>query len=77
MLINKPFIEKTIEGRLKKNDPVKEFATRFKTSPIDVWNKFESYKKKAFQKIYNLPIDGIKVKFRYVTVVFNGRHRNT
>ncbi|MDP8217635.1 MAG: hypothetical protein P9M03_02790 [Candidatus Theseobacter exili] len=74
---NKPFIEETIKLRLKANDPVKEFATRNKTSPIDVWNNFQKYTKRAFKIIYRLPIDGVKLKFRYVTLTFNGRHRNT
>lgn len=75
MLVNKKFIEETIELRMQKNDPVKEFAIRYKSSPIKEWNEFEPYTETEFQKIYNQPvIDGVKLKFRYTTHTINGRH---
>lgn len=78
MLVNKKLIEETITGREQKNDPVQEFSVRYKSSPIDDWNKFEPYTKSAFQKIYSEPVvDGVKLKFRYTTLTINGRHKNT
>lgn len=77
MLVNQELIEKTIELREQKNDSVKEFAVRYKGTPIDEWNKFETYTEENFQKVYGHPIvDGVKLKFRYVTLYLNGRHSN-
>jgi hypothetical protein len=78
MLVNKKLIKKTIELRRQKNDTIKEFAIRYKTSPIKEWNKFEPYGDNEFQKIYKKPIvDGVKLKFKYTIVTINGRHSNT
>ncbi len=78
MLGNKKLIEETIAGREQKNDPVKEFSVRYKSSGINEWCEFEPYTKATFQKIYSPPvIDGVKLKFRYTTLTINGRHRNT
>jgi hypothetical protein len=78
MFVNKKLIEKTIVLREKKNDLVKDFAIRYKSSPIEEWNKLEPYIKTAFQKIYNQPVvDGVKLKIRHTTLTINGRHRST
>lgn len=78
MFVNKKLIEKTIVLREKKNDLVKDFAIRYKSSPIEEWNKLEPYIKTAFQKIYNQPVvDGVKLKIRHKTLTINGRHRST
>ena len=75
MLVNKKFIEKTIELRRKKNDLVKGFSIRYKTSLIKEWSEYEPYLEKDFQKIYDEPIvDGVKLKFKYTIVTINGRH---
>ena len=77
MNANKELIERTIELRKKFNDdPVKEFATRNKDSPINEWNKFQKFTKKEFKKIYTSEIDGVKLKFRYTTLIINGRHKS-
>lgn len=76
MHINKDFIEKTIALREHDGDFVKEFATRNKTSPVKQWSEFEPYTEDAFQKIYSLPVDDVKLKFKYVTLTINGRHSN-
>lgn len=75
MLKNQQLIESVIQGRNDKQDPVKEFATRNKASPLNVWCKFELFTKESFLKIYNTNIDGLKLKFRYVTLTINGRHK--
>lgn len=77
MIVNKELVEKTIVLREQKNDFVKEFSIRYKDSPIDKWQEFEIYSDKIFRKIYETPIvDGVKLKFRYVTLCINGRHSN-
>ena len=76
MLVNKKFIEETIALREQEDDFVKKFATRNKTSPIKQWNEFEPYTKETFKRIYQLPFDGVKLKFKYVTLTINGRHSN-
>ncbi len=77
MLANKELVTKTIALREKKNDFVREFSIRYKKSPIDEWSEFEKYTEKCFQKIYEIPIvDGVKMKFKYTTLVINGRHSN-
>jgi hypothetical protein len=76
MIKNKPFIDSVIQGRNEKNDPPQEVATRNKASPIAVWCKFIPFSNESFNNIFKLPIDGVKIKFRYVTVIFNGRHKS-
>lgn len=78
MVVNKKLIEETIALRMQSNDPVKEFAIRYKTSPIKEWKDFEPYTETAFQKIYNQSVvDGVKLKFKHTTLTINGRHRST
>ena len=76
MLKNKPFIDKTIQLMKQDNDHVQEFATRNKASPLEVWSEFKPYSEKAFNNIYQLKIDGVKLKFRYTTLTINGRHKS-
>lgn len=75
MLKNQQLIEDVISDRNAKYDPVREFATRNKASPINIWSQFELFTGKAFLKIYNCNIDGLKLKFRFVTLTINGRHK--
>ena len=75
--INKKLIEESIACREQKNDFIKEFSSRYKTSPINRLNDFEPYTKDVFQKIYSHPIvDGVKLKFKYVILTVNGRYGN-
>ena len=74
MRVNKEFIEETIALQKADGDPVTEFATRYKKCKYDEWNDFEIYTEDNFAKIYDLPIDGVKLKFRYTTLIVNGRH---
>lgn len=76
MIKNKPLIDAVINGRKMKQDPVQEFAVRNKASPLDVWCKFKPYTEEAFNQIFNLNIDGVKLKFRFTTLTVNGRHKN-
>lgn len=77
MINSKPFLEKVIHYRNEKKDPVKEFAIRNKDSPINIWCKFVPFSIESFNNIFNLNIDGVKLKFKYVTFLMNGRHKNT
>lgn len=77
MTVNKELIERTIHLRKSfHDDPVKEFATRNKDSPINEWNNPEKFTEKEFKKIYTSEIDGVKLKFRYTTLIINGRHKS-
>lgn len=76
MIKNKTLIDEVICQRNKKNDPVKEFAVRNKASPLDVWCKFKPFTKESFNQIYKSNIDGVKLKFRFTTLVVNGRHKS-
>lgn len=73
---NRQLVEDTINLRLKKKDPVKEFAIRNKASPIDTWSRFIPYTQEAIKPYYFLPIDGFKLKFKFTTLTINGRHKN-
>ena len=73
---NRPLIEKVIEMRNKKQDPVTEFATRNKDSPLDVWDKFKPFTKKEFYLNLFTNIDGVKLKFRHTELTVNGRHKS-
>lgn len=73
---NQALIDSVIQKRMNKNDNVKEFATRNKASPLNKWNKFNPFTSESFSKSFNQNIDGIKLKFKYTTIVFNGRHKN-
>jgi hypothetical protein len=74
MIKSKPFIEKVINLRKQKKDPVLKIAIRNKASPVEGWSNFIPYSDEVFFRIFNLNIDGIKLKFRYTTLVLNGRH---
>lgn len=76
MIKNKPFIEEIITNRTKNHDPPREIATRNKASPLEVWSDFKPFTEQLFLNIFNQNIDGVKIRFRYVTVNFNGRHKN-
>jgi hypothetical protein len=76
MKINEPFILKVIQLRKKQNDNPKQFATRNKASPINKWSNFEPFSEEAFQKVFNNKFDGLKLKFNYVTLLINGRHKS-
>ena len=75
MIRNKPLIDSVILGRDKEDDPVKEFAYRNKASPIGVWCNFKLFTVESFNNIFNLSIDGVKLKFRHITLTVNGRHK--
>ena len=76
MMKNKPLIKDVIQLRKKNNDPVKEFATRNKASPLNNWSKFKPFSEEAFNLIFNKNIDGVKLKFKYITLLINGRLKN-
>lgn len=76
MIKNKPFIDKVIAGRKMKNDPVTEFATRNKASPLNIWCNFKPFTEQSFKNIFNLNIDGVKLKFKFTTLTINGRHKS-
>ena len=76
MLQNKPFIEKIISKRESMNDQVKELAIRNKASPINNWSNYFPYNKLNYKSIYKPEIDGVKLRFRYVTLTVNARHKN-
>lgn len=76
MIKNKPLIEQTIKIREEMNDPVLKFATRNKASPPEIFGRFNTYSKEAFKSIYFLSIDAVKLQFKYVTLIINGRHNN-
>ena len=76
MTKNKAFIESVIQRRNNRQDPVQEFAIRNKASPIKVWCKFEPYSEESFKTVFKSNIDGVKLKFKNVTLTINGRHKS-
>lgn len=72
---NEAYILEVIQQRKERQDPVQQFAVRNKASPLNFWHKFEPYSEEAFRKIYKGNVDGVKLKFKTVTVLINGRHR--
>ena len=76
MIINKPFIDEVITMRKEENDPVKKIAIRNKASPINVWGNFKPFTIKYYNSIYTNNIDGVKLRFKHVTLTINGRHKS-
>ena len=76
MVKNKPFIDKVIQGRMLKKDPVQQFTVRNKASPLNVWEKLQPYKEKRLNILYFTNIDGVKLKFKHTTLTINGRHKS-
>ena len=74
---NRQFIEKVLKYRNELNDPIRQFATRNKASPILDFEEFQDYNEQDFKQVYNNNIDGATLKFKYVTLVINGRHKST
>lgn len=74
MIGNKSFIEELIFKRNMKNDPVREFAIRNKDSPVEVWEQFKTFDFKELNFLLLADIDGIKLKFKYVTLYINDRY---
>ena len=75
MIKNKTLIEDTITLRALKNDSPQKIATRNKSSPLDKWNTFKPFNQKNYTNIFNPNIDGLKLKFRYTTLIINARHK--
>lgn len=73
MLKNK----KRIDDIIKEHDP-KSFEVSVRTI-ADVptkWSRFFPYNDSAIKLIYQSKIiDGVKIKFRYTTLIINARHR--
>ncbi len=75
MIKNKKLIDYVINKRMKRNDPVTEFAIRNKASPIEMWGEFIPFTNEAYNNIYQLKTDGIKLKFKHTTLTINARHK--
>lgn len=73
---NRQLIEEVIQGRKMKNDPAKEIAIRNKASPLNIWSKFKPFTEARFNSIFKLNIDGVKLRFKNLTFIINGRHKN-
>lgn len=76
MIKNKALIDSVINKRNDKKDPVQEFSTRNKDSPLDEWNFFKPFNEKEFNLNLFTNIDGVKLKFKHTTLLINGRHKN-
>ena len=77
MPLNKTYVEKVIKHRTEMKDPVKEYATRNKDSPLNVWCNFKPFIIDSFNNIFNTNIDGVKLKFKSTTLTINSRHKNS
>ena len=71
MIDYKQLIKRTIKLREEMKDPVKEYATRNKDSPIDNWNESQVYSPALFNLSLNTDIEAAKLKFKYVTLTIN------
>lgn len=76
MIKNKPLINKTILLRCKNNDPPSHYSLRNKASPLNEWGEFKPFICRFFDNIYNQQIDGVRLKFKHVTLTINGRHKS-
>lgn len=75
MITNKPFIQEIIKLRKEKKDMVLKFSVRNKSSPVDRWSKFIQFDNQQLNQFIDLRIiDGIKLKFKYTTLVINSRY---
>lgn len=73
---NRKLIDEVIRLRNEKEDPIQEFATRNKDSPLNFWDNFKPFKTKEFYLNLFTNIDGVKLKFKHTTLTVNGRHKN-
>ena len=76
MKINEPFILKIIDLRKQQNDNPKQYSTRNKASPLNIWSNFKPFTEHSLETIFNSNIDGLKLKFKFVTLHLNGRHKS-
>ena len=76
MLKNKPLIDRVIARRLKKKDPLKRIAPRFKSSLLNDFEVSQPFSSKGFESLFTSNIDGVKLQFKYVTLTVNGRYTN-
>lgn len=74
MIKNRNFVESIISKRNDKEDYITEFAVRNKDSPAYHWESFKPYREKEFYLNLFTNIDGVKLKFRYVTLTINVRY---
>jgi len=73
---NKDLIIEVIKMRKDRQDPVQKIATRNKASPLDKWNNFEPFTTHSLTEIFSSnDFDGVKMKFRFVVLTINGRHK--
>lgn len=71
MSLDKPLIDGAIKKRTMNNDPPRQIAVRNKASPY--WGLPTPYNRQLYEKIFKMPIDGIKVYFRYTVLKINAR----
>lgn len=67
MLPNKKYIFSILKKR-----PPKQYATRNKK--LSYWNDFKPFSKSSRTELYiNTKIDGLKIKYDYLTITFDKR----
>lgn len=76
MIQNRTLIDDVIKLRTMKNDPVQEYSTRNKASPIELFSPFQPFSYKALNHVLTKDIDGLKLKFKYVVLFINFRLKN-
>lgn len=71
MIQNKDFINALIENKIGF-----QFAVRTIASEEADYSNFKPYTKESEKLIYNSKIiDGVKLKFKHITVTVNARHK--